>query len=1071
MILFALALFTSSIRREPVTICFYDENVTECPPFALKYSVSNFSEFIDDDIPTSDLITFEFHALTKLEDVINISRFNFSELNIMEFNCFSNDTQSQPEFLLSTSNNFAPPTLRLTNVKPTLDFNTNFSELFLDNSPITIPDRLITADNLGVDSNSLKNIDIITADKIAFKNGFGILKEQNFIIKSTSENSKLEFISFNTALLKINIVLSNLLFGNQDSSALLTIDLSNWFGKVTVNHYSMSNLFTTLECLAYSFNYHFPYLIVNFANQLELPKSNWPTSTVPLIEIHGMDSFKLFTNKIAISGFIPAHIYSDSSDLTISPTIYSSGFLKLTVGNSNISISQPLLFTENYYFTISELETVRSSGNTTITADPPLMYILIEKFTPNKSSKSEFQLIGSANYILKNLPLPHDNFSPTVYVEHLWFENNVTFEFNLEDGVPNIRVLDFVLMKTWPTYFIPMYNMESYKKVPDSKHKLICAKLLKEQKEELMLPSYGFNRGFNRGASIVHSYYEQDPTTNQTLKCFGLDIHGNIEDVSTIFCLADSSTKSECPADSQFIDQSDKWESFVANNAGDLTFYIFRDSSLSFDGFQMVNVSVIGMKGSQKVEILPNGVDHLRLSNVDATLLADNSTVNVELTNSKLNTPTDRYKMGALITDPISLKSVQGRDQFEVQVTVKDVPDTKITVTKEGSVTLIDSDVTFKSQRQQKIEDNENDDDDDEEIEPSSLILIKPEVSSVVFTFEDGAGDAIENNTIIAKFTNSSSVSFNGLSSASRFFVLDGLSGTLDFGKERSIPIDLINVHDITIKASEEVDKLTFDSELDLDGSFISDVEIHSNRVRVIPGAKTSDDSVVTADHFALLEDSSATMKSLTVKNSLTVYPGAHLSIQNTEELPSVLTVNYKLENLPLIEIGKNSNKNDSKYKPSKIVFNYNDDNFNTAIMNRTLLLKNGLEIVSGSGFDCSTTSYEFYSPYVYYYGIYSLLKAECSGDDHNAVKLYINPNPAVPPTASPAPLIPTQTPAPNNTKQQVIIISMTVVTFFLIIVIVIIKCMNRKKKYVSKNKNNDMDTQPMLIPNEGNAE
>lgn len=80
----------------------------------------------------------------------------------------------------------------------------------------------------------------------------------------------------------------------------------------------------------------------------------------------------------------------------------------------------------------------------------------------------------------------------------------------------------------------------------------------------------------------------------------------------------------------------------------------------------------------------------------------------------------------------------------------------------------------------------------------------------------------------------------------------------------------------------------------------------------------------------------------------------------------------------------------------------------------------------------------------------------------------YVNQYTAEPPTATPAPLIPAQTSPPNNTRQQVIIISMTVVTFFLIIVIVIIKCMNRKKKYVSKNKN--LDTQPMLIPNEGNA-
>lgn len=519
MILLALAFITSSISNEPVTICFYDDNVTECQPCAYKYSISNFSEYIYADIPTSDFITYEFYAFTKTEDVINISRFNKTILKRMEFKYFSNETRSQPEFTLSTSDNFVPQTLMLVNVKPTLDFNTNFSEFLLDNSPLTIPGRYIQATNLGVDSNSIINVDYITSDSISFKSAFGFQKQQSFVIKSLTSNSKLDFIDVNSALLKISIVLSNLLFESQDNVSLLTFDLSNWYGNVSVSHGSFLRIiFTVLECFAYSSQHHFPFLILNFMGQLELKKSNWPTSSTPLIQINALTSISFISNKIIISGFIPAHILTGQSELTITSTIYSSGFQKLTVQNANLSISQPLLFTENYYFFINELETTRKSGNTTITSDPPLMYVSIDKFTPNSSSKSEFQLIGSANYILKNLPSPTNGFTPTVYVEHLYFENNVTFNFDLKNGCSNIRVLDFVLMETWPTYFIPLYSGSEKVESEQKKFKLICAKLLKEQKEKIMLPSFGFPRGFNRGASIVNSYYEQDPATNQTLK-------------------------------------------------------------------------------------------------------------------------------------------------------------------------------------------------------------------------------------------------------------------------------------------------------------------------------------------------------------------------------------------------------------------------------------------------------------------------------------------------------------------------------------------------------------------------
>lgn len=1060
MILFVLAFITFSISNDKVVICFYDDNITECPYSSYKFSVSNFSEYIYADIPTSDHITFEFHAPTSQEDVINISRFDKSKLNKLEFYFYSNETQF-PEFTLSTSDNFAPASLSFKNVKPTIDFNTNFSEFLLDNSPVTIPGRYIQASNLFVDSNSLQNVDLITSDSISFKNAFGFQKQQNFVIKSLTSNSKLDFIDVNSALLKISIVLSNLFFESQDNVTLLSFDLSNWYGNVTVNHGSFLKLFTVLECFAYSSNHHFPFLIVNFVGQLELKKSNWPKSDVPLLQITAMNQISFISNKIIISGFIPAHILTGEGDLTITPTIYSSGFMKLTVQNTNLSISQPLLFTENYYFFVNEIETTRKSGNTTIVADPPLMYVSIGKFTPS-TSKSEFELRGTANYILKNLPSPTDGFTPTVYVEHLWFENNVTFNFDLENGCANIRVLDFVLMQTWPTYFIPLYNGNEKAVSEQKKFKLICAKLLKEQKESLMLPPSGFPRGFNRGASIVHSYYEQDPSTSQTLKCFGLDIYGEVTDVSNIFCLADESTKSSCPSDSQYIGENDNWKKFVNIDAGELEFYAFRGASLSFESFSMVNVSVIGSKGSEKIEIQPEGVDHLKLTNVDATLLVENSSVNVELTNSKLKGPSNTYGMGSLITDPTSLKSIEGRNDLEVQVIVKDVPDTKITIQKDGSVLLSDSGVSFKSRRSNHIEKV----DEDNIPEPSSIILINRDVANIEFTFEQGSGQSIENSTIIAKFDNSSStVSFNGLSYASRFFVLDGFSGTLNFGQETSIPIDLINDHDVTIQTSSEVKKLTFESELDLDGSFLSNVEIHSNRVRVVPRAITSEDSIISADHFAVLEDASATLKTLAITNSLSVFPGSHLSIENADEIPSEITVNYKLENLPSIFIGSES----KKHKITRIVFSYEDDNFNTAIMNRTLLFKDGLAIVEGSGLDCSDATYDFESSYIYYSGSYSLLKAECVGDDHNTVKLFVNPYANEPPTASPAPLIPTQTPAPNNTREQVIIISMTVVTFFLIVVIVIIKCMNRKKKYVSKNKN--LDTQPMLIPNEGNAE
>lgn len=1078
MILLALTIIASSINDDPVLICFYDVNATLCPPFARSFKVSNFSDFITADIPTSEKITFEFHASTSLNDVINISRFDESKLKNLEFVFLPDESKTQPEFTLSTSNKFVPSNMILNNVRPTFDFNTNFTELFLLNSVINIPGKYITAKNLNVDADSLKNIDTITSDSILFNNVFGDQSPRSFVVNSFSEKSTIQFVSISSLMLKASIVLSKLLFENQHNTTLISFDFSNWYGNVTIKYGSLKELFMTLECLAHSPYHHFPFLSVDFANQLQLPKSNWPNSTKPLIQITAM-SVLSFSNKIVISGFIPAHILTGPSDLTISPTIISSGFMKLTMQNSNLSISQPLLFTENYYFFINELATTKKEGNTTIYSNPPLMYVCIDKFTENPNSKTEFQLIGSANYILKNLPAPNNGFAPTVYVEHLWFENNVTFNFNLQDGAPSIRVLDFVLMQTWPTYFIPLYtgkNQMEEKAVDQKKFKLICAKLLKEQKEQLMLPPSGLPRGYNRGASIVHSYYEQDPTTNQTLKCFGLDIHGDVSDVSNIFCLADANTKSKCPPDSQFIGTDEKWQKYVTTDAGELTFYLFREASLEFANFSMVNVSVIGSESSEKVSIEPTGVDHLSLTNLQATILNNNRSVNVELTNTKLTSPGGRYEMGPLKTDPFSLKSIENREELDVQVTVKNVPDTKITINKKGGVTLTDSGVTYRSkihQNDQNITSTLFENDDENMLEPASFILINSDVSEIVFTFEEGSGESIFNNSIVATFSNSTQASFSGLSHASRFFVLDGFSGTLDFDKEITIPIDLINGHDIKIKTSTK-EFLTFQSEVDFAGTFVSDVEIRSNHARVMPGSEISVDPTIKANHFVVMENAAASMKSLSVKDSLNVYPGSYLNVQETDEIPQTLTVHYNLENLPSVYINANSKSSkltDKKINVKRIIFSYEDDKFNTAIMNRTALFKDGIEIVSGTAISCSSTSFDFQSTYAYYYGIYSLITAKCVGDDHNSVKLYVNDKSTAPPEPTPAPLIPTATPEPNNTRQQVVIISMTVVTFFMIIVIVIIKCMNRKKKYVSKNQNKNLDTQPMLQPNEGNAE
>lgn len=1026
--------FLQIISAQELRICFYKANETLCVPESHNFDVDNFNEYETAELPAADTIFFDFQSSLKDGDSINLTRFA-DHLTTAHFAGFEN---SSTPTISVTTDTFVPSNLTFENVETTLNFN-QFTSLSIINSPLTVKDQAINATGLKADGVSISSITLISANKVSITDLFSATKAINIRMISHSENSTFAIGSFSTISLMTDIIFSRICFSYANKSPSALFDFDQWNGKLTISHSSLmeKEINMILRCLAYSKLHTVPFFRVNFIGNLNIPKSNWPVSTEPLFEVSGT-TFPLLSipNIIQVGDFIPANVNTGVSTLYIDPVEPYSGFLKVTVEHDNLSIYHPVFLLENYYFYINELETSLPK-NTTVFCDPPLLYVSIDRFTHKSKSTGSLSLLGSGNYIIKSLPSAKDR-SPTIYIEHLWLESNVTFPFDLESYSTNIQILDYVLMNTWPTYFIPIYTGSKPDKIPSSSHKIICAKLLKEEKESLLFPVNGYPNGFTRGTSVLHSYYQQDPDTEQQMKCFGYNIEPSSVEYSTVFCLATDETKSKCPQDSLYISATDSWDAHVQTDAGELTFHLLLNdaSTFSFAGFSMVNVSIFG-NTNQQVAISPENIDWLTLSHVTASFTSSNSLLNLNLTNVVLDNG-DNYIMGPLYTDAASLKSLKCSESLQVPVTITDVTDKSISFNADGSVSLKESGVTFH------VIDNVN------HTNPSVLIM-SDKVTEVTFGFEP----TTDNSTYIVKFNHQVNAQFTNPQNSPANLIFDGFIGTLNLKQVKSVPFKFFNAHDIDIESDED---FQFDSDFEISGSLTSNRDITINSLLTSTQNPTSIETHLQATNLEINANSTVNFTSVGVTGTFSMNPGSTVFIENAPTFPSVVSIIYNLANLPFVQFGSKSN-----VAPELISFENVASSYNFIIKNQTNAFKDGIDVISG--LDCSKTKYEFRSEYIYYQGEYSLLTAQCV--DHT-VRLFLNENAVPPPEPTPIPFIPTQSPTPDNTNKQVVIISCTVLAFFFIIVFVIIKCMNKKKKYVPKKPQAELNTVPLL---EGNAE
>ncbi|OHS95725.1 hypothetical protein TRFO_10373 [Tritrichomonas foetus] len=1006
MFLLSLCLAFHAKAAESTYICFYDQDKDLCEGDFI-FSVNNFEEYLSANITVTESVFFEFLASLKSDDVIDLDR--FSNSTIVQFK--SNITVSQ--ISLSSSNvDLLPADLHFFSLATVFSFN-SFQKVGFEACNVTLPDQKITADSLTVDGSSMKSLKSLKGDRIAVHRIFEIKDHFSIPVYSLNENSTFTVANFNTITLSTNIVNSCLEFGKSDS--LIIFDFLNYDGKVSIDHNSVSDyeLFMTLKCLSHSPYLHFPYLNVNFVGQLSLPQSNWPESDTPIMTITATANLVL-PSRLVVAGFIPANV-DVLNTLIITPTLDNSGFMKVyMLINKPLTIIQPLLLTQEYNFYINEFASL-PKGNVSVSSDPPLMYVNIRKFG---EGEHDYVLNGSAYYVLNSLPGKNS----TVYVEHLWFDSNLTIPFDL-NSISRIRVTDYVKMETFPTYFTPQFIGAQPTTEVNAKFNIICAKLLKEQKEALLLPPNG-TRGFVRGASIVTPFFEQDPTTTDTLKCFGINVKGNINTVSNRFCISDNAGK--CPEGTQKVDVNE-WDKYLTTDAAEVTFYLFNSGvSLSFQSFNNTHVFLYG-SSYEKVSLPSEGLSKITAENVEITFTSQNTEIEAEFTNVKF--APDSYLLGNLITDTNSLKTIKNK-QFN-DVFIQKVDESHITFGQE--VKFEQNDVTFEAE-------NTN---------------ISLESSNARFTFSEH-----HNKTMSVFVQNTATVTLDGVESASDDFVIYNFSGILNLkGSSNNIPIVLRDTRNIEISADS---KITFTNGLEIGGTFKSNVDVHSKLISINSDTTVETDKLISADDFVISKNVVAKLPKMKVSNNFDVMMGSSLTIDSVENLPSEIRVHYNLADIPKLTLNSLSSV-------SKVVFVYDligEISRNEAVKNETQFLQSGIPIIYAS--DCANVQFEFTSNYIYYSGEYSLLEAKCVD---GSVKLFASSSAVVPPAPTEVPYIPTQSYKPDQTTKQVVIISCTVIAFFLIIVIIITKCMNRKKKYVSKKKEVDMNTQPLLNTHEGNAE
>ena len=1011
-----LSLSLCSLAETDLFICFYGSDPSFCSG-DFQFSVDDFAKYQNTSFPEAEKVFFEFIDSLKKGDVIDLAKFDKSN----EIDFHNNGTIDFASVEIKTSSDFIPNELHFSGIDLVLSVSSALKNATFENTNIQVQDGKLIAQNILVDGVSLSSINSLQADFIEASNILNGAEQFSTKILSQSENSQFVLRSFQTLTLNVYIFKSQLLFGYSNNESVISFDLEEFYGNVTIDHSSLRNkdILITLECLCYSSYFHFPFLILDFVGFLTLQDSNWPYLKQPILQINAKSNPLI--NNIAVSGFIPAYLTTAPFMTTnISPTKESSGFIKVSLGEaSTFTIIQPFLLTEQFYFYIRELSSPESSSNTTITANPPLLYVNIDRF----EGEHDYILNGSAFFVLNHIPGKNS----TIYVDHLWIESNeLTFPFDLE-GASKIRVTDYVKMKTYPTHFLPQYIGEPPQgEVSQRKFNLICAKLLKEEKEDLLLPENGI-RGFVQGASIVEPYYEQDPQTEAVLKCFGMKIEGNINSVSNILCFSDDTSK--CPSSSQPVTE-DNWNNYVRSDVLSINLYVYKSGiTLSFMNFSKTILNITGSSYEKIAIVDASNINKITAEKVELLVSSQNPNATVELRDSKFGA--DIYSMGPLVTDISSLKTIPS--VFFQNVTITDVDENHITFGED--ITLEKNGITVSSQ-------------------DATIQLLSDEVK---FSF-----NANRNNTLNVEFHSSNAqVSFDSLSKATDLFTISNFSGTLTIS-ESVVPFTIRNARDVTIQANSD---LTFSSKLEISGQFSSNVNIASSSLSVLDNANIT--THIITDDFYLADHAIALIDSISVNKNFDVYPGSILSVPKVRDINCMLRIHYNLTDLPRLEM--QFLNSDNAWNNHSIDFIYEGISANDAIRGADLFFSN-IPIIQSDGIVCSSFQYTFHSNFVYYNNQYSILKSVCSGD---SISIALNDNAVPPPQPTPIPYIPTQSPVPDNTSEQVVIISCTVLAFFFIIIVILVKWMNKKKKYTVKKKteNIDLNSTPLMNPHEGNAE
>ena len=981
------------------TFCFYESDVKECPenstwPEYRQFKVSEFPKYKDAEAAIQDVGEVQYWLACDLPSGCSVSLAALKGASRVVFQ--AHERSASDRFLLNLEGESDFP-VELHQLK-VATMPTSFSALVLDRCGLGGMDIVVGELESDLESaGSLKSVQF-TKCRITMTNF--AQSSRVVLLKGSGE---LTFDGEVKTPVRIDLV--NSLFNVRGGSAtdLVAFDMSGYTGEEVLVDDGWSML-SMIRCLAYSKLHPMPRLRVRHSGFLEIPASNWPLDIGIMVIVERTGPMLLH-----VGGTVPMDILRAAYPLQIVTSVHDATIMgKVEVEDGYLLKFDTLTYLIPSRLHIGELD---GQGTVNVTGWPPIFTVTIERFSQT-SDNVVYNFGGDALFSFHGVPPK----GCAVNVMNMWADAELAVPIDLKSSSV-FHIGNKAKIPEPPLLFKPYWYDESQLPSDEeiqrgigTKIPFICGDLLKCAKEDVEWAPYG-PRGFTSGAAVYEPYCERVNGVN----CSGILLQNDIFKLYKKFCIADNQDK--CSKDAKF---TDNWNSLIQKNAKDVTFEVFKSTTLDFSEFEDIEVTITGATSSM-VTVDVTNVKKLNATGVSVSITGVNNATCFFFTNAILKASDFDWALADVTCDVATYKS------FNVKV-----GKVAITDAKSSKITVGNSQVKLDDQ------------------------LIQGDVISVNMTADSAALEIAADGgkqSDVDIFFNSPSVVVtvsSGFASGYCGVRLHGLNGTVVMKVDQS-PITMIDPLSFSVQADN---KVTFDStEFDISSgaTFSSPVQF---RNLVFKGNADVSASDIITDTVSAQGFMNAPISSLTVNHELSVSPNSQLIVTDTKLGQNTkIVVNYQLNGLPFLQL-------DSKtpIDSPEIELVYTNTYFSEAVRDDVAasVFENGnVSLICGNNFQCDADRVSFRSEIINFNDTYSMLLAKC--EDH-CLTLVANTTSLTPPTQSPVPPLPTATNVPDHTKRNVIILTVTAMISFVVVIVIVIKLMNKKKSYENEKKKRKLE-------------